>query len=413
MTGDAALGKIGGEALCFFDIAPVLYIPTNFYQTKVGMCASGPATDVTRKIECTTRKLTNFRIRLNPVFKIASSKKFDRRLFRWLCSQNDWFNSVGANFETTWRMDISSDDGYSPPYLAFVSPSDGNRIPDFDFSHIAIDPDANSDIFNIPDCRQSRVWDNLSDGKAIAVIKTGCKSYLLVGGNSQEELQKGVDEFGRLLKLYVSLRTHQPLSKAEEVTKFHETLLTRYDELSNSPLDTATQKNSAANELFSLPEIPEGVVADLSRMFASADEDEVWRDYCLQFLGSALERTDGVTDEDRALARETLVEALDSTNATFAGTALRALHRGDPSDPLVASNAIRIARDPSYPSASRTTALLILEECTSISPGTDGAAVPPDRLSVLRETSSAVSADPSASSLLQQTAGAVLKRNTD
>lgn len=54
-----------------------------------------------------------------------------------------------------------------------------------------------------------------------------------------------------------------------------------------------------------------------------------------------------VADEDRALARKTLVEALASTNATFAGTALRALHRGDPSDPLIASNALRTAPTPS------------------------------------------------------------------
>jgi len=174
--------------------------------------------------------------------------------------------------------------------------------------------------------------------------------------------------------------------------------------------ERTVERNTAANELFSLPELPDGVVSDLARMSASTDEDEVWRDYCLQFLGSALERTDGVTDADRALARETLVEALASTNATFAGTALRALHRGDPSDPLVASNALRIARDPSYPSASRTTALLVLEECVREAPSTSST---PATLSTLAETAAAVSADPSASSLLRQTAEAVLKRIAD
>ena len=177
------------------------------------------------------------------------------------------------------------------------------------------------------------------------------------------------------------------------VTKCRETLLAK-GSVFVSETDADLEKNAAANELFSLPELPDGVVGDLARMFRSADEDEVWRDYCLQFLGSALEREDGVTDEDRALARETLVEALASTNATFAGTALRALHRGDPADPLVASNALRIARDPSYPSASRITALLILEEC-------------------IRSTAWAVAADPSASSLLLRTAEAVLERNAD
>lgn len=180
--------------------------------------------------------------------------------------------------------------------------------------------------------------------------------------------------------------------------------------LSEDSTAAAAERNTAANELFSLPELPDGVVSDLARMAESADEDEVWRDYCLQFLGSALEREDGVTDEDRALARETLVEALASTNATFAGTALRALHRGDPADPLVASNALRIARDPSYPSASRTTALLVLEECVREAPSTSST---PATLSTLAETAAAVSADPSASSLLRQTAEAVLKRIAD
>ena len=176
--------------------------------------------------------------------------------------------------------------------------------------------------------------------------------------------------------------------------------------LSDNMVDAADLKNTAANKLFSLPEIPDGLVGDLARMFQSEDEDEVWRDYCLQFLGSALERTDGVTDADRALARETLVETLASTNATFAGTALRALHRGDPSDPLVASNALRIARDPAFPSASRTTALLVLEECIR----TTSSTLQPFNPSTLADTAAAVSADSSASPLLRQAAEAVLKR---
>ena len=166
-------------------------------------------------------------------------------------------------------------------------------------------------------------------------------------------------------------------------------------------LAEAADRNAAANELFALPELPDGLVADLARTFASPDENEVWRDYCLQFLGSALERADGVTDADRALARATLVGALDSAGATFAGTALRALHRGNPSDPLVASSALRIARDPSYPSSSRTTALLILEEC----------ALGPTDASVLLETAESIARDASAPALLRGSAGAVLSRS--
>ena len=196
---------------------------------------------------------------------------------------------------------------------------------------------------------------------------------------------------------------------ADSVKKWLETMEEEGALLSDNPTAAAAERNAAANEIFSLPELPDGVVSDLARMFASTDEDEVWRDYCLQFLGSVLEREDGATDEDRALARETLVEALAYTNATFAGTALRALHRGDPSDPLVASNALRIARDPTYPSASRITALLVLEECTSL--GADGGAITPEeRRSILLETADIISRDSSATSLLRQTAEAVLQR---
>ena len=193
------------------------------------------------------------------------------------------------------------------------------------------------------------------------------------------------------------------------MSRLRERMLNLEPDVGKDILAEAADRNAAANELFSLPELPDGVVGDLARMFASTDEDEVWRDYCLQFLGSALEREDGVTDEDRALARETLVEALASTNATFAGTALRSLHRGDPSDPLVAASALRIARDSTYPSASRITALLVLEECTAHA--TDGEADPPaDQLSILRETVGSLARDNAASSLLRQTAEAVLRR---
>lgn len=195
------------------------------------------------------------------------------------------------------------------------------------------------------------------------------------------------------------------------VKKWRETIETDRPLLSDNPT-AAAEKNAAANELFSLPELPDGVVSDLARMFRSPDEDEVWRDYCLQFLGSALEREEGVTDEDRALARETLVEALASTNATFAGTALRALHRGDPADPLVASNALRIVRDPTYSPSSRTAALLILEDCVRATPPTSSTTPTTSTASILAETASAISSDPSASSLLRRTAEAVQKRSS-
>lgn len=239
--------------------------------------------------------------------------------------------------------------------------------------------------------------------KSFAVL-LGSKTNNAVQAISKETTVRGQSSAklptGSPLEILCNETVEKPKQLEDFVAKCRETLLAKGSVPGNDDIATL-EKNAAANELFSLPELPDGVVGDLARMFKSTDEDEVWRDYCLQFLGSALERPDGVTDADRALARETLVEALSSTNATFAGTALRAFHRVTPSDPLVASNALRIARDPTYPSSSRTTALLILEDCARATSSTP---------STLAETAAAVSADPSASSLLRQTADAVQKR---
>lgn len=247
--------------------------------------------------------------------------------------------------------------------------------------------------------------------KSFAVL-LGSKTNNAVQAISKETTVRGQSSAklptGSLLEMLCNETVEKPEQLEDFIAKCRETLLAKGSIFGNDDI-ADFEKNTAANELFSLPELPDGVVADLARMFEAPDEDEVWRDYCLQFLGSALERTDGVTDEDRALARETLVEALAYTNATFAGTALRALHRGDPDDPLVALNALRIARDSTYPSASRITALLVLEECTSL--GADGAAITPEeRRSILLETADIISRDSSATSLLRQTAEAVLQR---
>ena len=142
-------------------------------------------------------------------------------------------------------------------------------------------------------------------------------------------------------------------------------------------------------------------------IFSKDTSDEKWRQiqnliqhYKQKLVQWSQNQSDG--DLDQAF-----------TNATFAGTALRALHRGDPSAPLVISNALRIARDPSYPSPSRTAALLILEDCARSTSSTSSTSLTPSTSSTpstLAETATAVSADPSASPVLRQTADAVLKR---
>ena len=279
--------------------------------------------------------------------------------------------------------------------------------------------DSSSEILWVVDDSETGFWDAwlrcfvLSKGEVVAEYR-----FRYDGGVFYAETEQTYSSFPFLERGWSLPNKNSPLQAPSPsdmklapnvVSESRKILLCQSDALADTAADAATQKNAAANELFSLSELPDGVVSDLVRMSASPDEDDVWRDYCLQFLGSALERTHGVTDADRALARETLVEALASTNATFSGTALRALHRAAPADPLVASNAFRIARDPAYPAPSRTTALLVLEECTSL--GADDSAAPPDdRQTLLRQTAAALSADPSASPLLRQTAEAVRQR---
>ena len=56
---------------------------------------------------------------------------------------------------------------------------------------------------------------------------------------------------------------------AAAAKKWRETLTAGGDLLSEDPAAAAAQRNAAANELFSLPELPDGVVGDLARMFRS------------------------------------------------------------------------------------------------------------------------------------------------
>ena len=62
---------------------------------------------------------------------------------------------------------------------------------------------------------------------------------------------------------------------AASAKKWRETLTAGGDLLSEAPISAAAEKNTAANELFSLPELPDDVVADLARMFRSPGEDGV------------------------------------------------------------------------------------------------------------------------------------------
>jgi hypothetical protein len=159
-------------------------------------------------------------------------------------------------------------------------------------------------------------------------------------------------------------------------------------------------QNEAANAVFAQTNAPSEAIVGWVADILDRSKDPAWRDYCLQFLGTALERDD-LSDSNIRLARATLDATLDSTNAAFAGTALRSLrraavtHSDDALATHVSSNALRIARDTAYSPESRTTALLILEE-----------SAPPDTLATAR----AIQREAPSSSVLHKTAEAVVRR---
>ena len=66
----------------------------------------------------------------------------------------------------------------------------------------------------------------------------------------------------------------KPSPLPERLFKCRQTILAKGSVLGNDEIANH-EKNTAANELFSLPELPDGVVADLARMSASPDENDV------------------------------------------------------------------------------------------------------------------------------------------
>lgn len=127
-----------------------------------------------------------------------------------------------------------------------------------------------------------------------------------------------------------------------------------------------SEKNDAANILFSLPRLPDGVVKELSLAVVRESEDIVWRDYAIQFLGLALEKRQTnksfISHEDELLIKNVLNKALEMKEGTLAGTALFALYRANPVDAEIIENALIIVNDSTYSDSSFNAAFLLLEE---------------------------------------------------
>jgi hypothetical protein len=97
------------------------------------------------------------------------------------------------------------------------------------------------------------------------------------------------------------------------------------------PLYFNSLKNDALDTLLRQTEIQEGIGAHLARMFADEKHDEIWRDYCIQYMSpyykerwsaDDAEKADAEPDAEQKAIHAAYAEALTHTENTFAGTAL-------------------------------------------------------------------------------------------
>ena len=133
-------------------------------------------------------------------------------------------------------------------------------------------------------------------------------------------------------------------------------------------LEVCAERNEVANGVLAGETVPDGFVVGLCRSALDPEQDEVWRDYCLQFLGTAFQRFGRGRFEGDEEALLTLRRALSLKDGAFAGTALLSLRKAAAARRdaglriLSAEAALSIASSMDYSPQSRVTALLTLEE---------------------------------------------------
>ena len=97
------------------------------------------------------------------------------------------------------------------------------------------------------------------------------------------------------------------------------------------PIYFNSLKNDALDALLRQNEFQEGVGTHLARMFADEKHDEIWRDYCIQYMAPYYKERwsendaaamDAEPDVEQEAIRAAYADALTHTENTFAGTAL-------------------------------------------------------------------------------------------
>ncbi len=158
------------------------------------------------------------------------------------------------------------------------------------------------------------------------------------------------------------------------------------------PIEINAVKNDVLDKLLRQETLPEGIGIAMAEMAADPNQDAVWRDYCVQFMGPLYERltteyteytesNSSVGSEPSSVAggekkpdemeviRDSMFQALDERGTTIAGTALIGLENlsriHDEFDrATITAKALEISSDETASTTSRLTALRLAASLT-------------------------------------------------
>lgn len=158
----------------------------------------------------------------------------------------------------------------------------------------------------------------------------------------------------------------------QEIAALYHLLYRKVGEDSLQAAELNALKNEVANALKTQRRSPAVLIRHLTALFDDRTQDPVWRDYCVQHLGTMYRATEG---PDRTSLRELLWSAAEEKQRGLAGTALIALlnnlEAADIDRQAVADKALAIAGGrQDYSDGARVTALQI---CAKLG---DGRALP-------------------------------------
>ena len=161
------------------------------------------------------------------------------------------------------------------------------------------------------------------------------------------------------------------------------------------PIEINAVKNDVLDKLLRQEELSAGLGIQIAEMAGNADNDSVWRDYCVQFMEPYYEkklkveslkvesegqgRQDaGDTEDELTVIHDAMFSALDERSDTIAGTALIGLEllsrtQEEFDREQIVEKAVEIASDWQASPASRLTALRLASQ-TSKEQGAEGLA---------------------------------------